>query len=36
MELLEGDIIFFFSLFIYIFGCLISKLLYLRESTEIK
>lgn len=38
MELLEGDIIFFFSFFspfIYIFGCLISKVFYLRESTEI-
>lgn len=37
MELLEGDIIFliFFSPFIYIFGCLISEVFYLRESTEI-
>lgn len=37
MELLEGDIIlflFFFSPFIYIFGCLICNVSYLRESTE--
>lgn len=36
MELLEGDIIFFlfFSTFIYVFGCFISKIFYLRESNE--